>query len=114
MLPKTCGWVSLQEKCQFPDSGFEWNPKDKPELAAKRDGLSRMLMSSRLWAGWSSSVSFMKTFSPRTLNTTRTHSVAATMAGRSVLSSLKSLLETGEAMPFSPDCAAKKAEPAIK
>jgi uncharacterized protein YndB with AHSA1/START domain len=83
---------------------YTWNPKDKPELAAKRDGPSRVTYELTPMGSQVKLRLIHENLLPEDIEKDPTTFKGINNGWPAVLSSLKSLLETGEAIVFSPAC----------
>jgi len=80
---------------------YTWNPKDKPELAQKRDGLSRVTYELTPMGPLVKFRLIHENLLPEDLEKDPSTFQGINNGWPAVLSSLKSLLETGEAISFS-------------
>jgi uncharacterized protein YndB with AHSA1/START domain len=83
---------------------YTWNPKDKPELAKKRDGLSRVTYELTPMGPQVKLRLIHENLLPEDIEKNPNTFRGVNNGWPAVLSSLKSLLETGEAIAFSPSC----------
>jgi uncharacterized protein YndB with AHSA1/START domain len=83
---------------------YTWNPKDKPELLAKRDGPSRVTYELTPMGSQVKLRLIHENLLPEDIEKDPTTFKGINNGWPAVLSSLKSLLETGEAIAFSPAC----------
>jgi uncharacterized protein YndB with AHSA1/START domain len=83
---------------------YTWNPKDKPELAKKRDGLSRVTYELSPMGPQVKLRLIHENLLPEDLEKDPNTFRGINNGWPAVFSSLKSLLETGEAIAFSPSC----------
>ena len=81
---------------------YTWNPKDKPELARKRDGLSRVTYELTPMGAQVRLRLIHGNLLPEDLENDPNTFRGINNGWPAVLSSLKSLLETGKAISFSP------------
>lgn len=80
---------------------YTWNPEDRPELARKRDGLSRVTYELTPMGRQVKLRLIHENLLPEDLETDPNTFRGINNGWPAVLSSLKSLLETGEAISFS-------------
>jgi uncharacterized protein YndB with AHSA1/START domain len=83
---------------------YTWNPKDKSELAKKRDGLSRVTYDLTPMGPQVKLRLIHENLLPEDLEKNPNTFRGVNNGWPAVLSSLKSLLETGGAIAFSPSC----------
>ena len=83
---------------------YTWNLKDKPELAKKRDGLSRVTYELTPMGPQVKLRLIHENLLPEDVEKDPTTFRGINNGWPAVLSSLKSLLETGEAIAFTPAC----------
>ena len=83
---------------------YTWNPKDRPELAKKRNGLSRVTYELKPMGAQVKLRLIHENLLPEDLERDPNTFRGINNGWPAVLSSLKSLLETGEAISFSPGC----------
>jgi len=88
---------------------YTWNPKDKPELAKKRDSLSRVTYELTPMGKQVKFRLIHENLLPEDIEKDPTTFRGINNGWPAVISSLKSLLETGEPIAFSSDCVAKAA-----
>lgn len=88
---------------------YTWNPKDKPELAKKRDSLSRVTYELTPMGKQVKFRLIHENLLPDDIEKDPTTFRGINNGWPAVISSLKSLLETGEPIAFSSDCVAKAA-----
>lgn len=81
---------------------YTWNPKDKPELAGKRDGLSRVTYELTPMGPLVRLRLIHENLLPEDLEKDPNTFHGVNNGWPAVLSSLKSLLETGQAIAFVP------------
>lgn len=86
---------------------YTWNPKDRPELANKRNGLSRVTYELTPMGAQVRLRLIHENLLPEDLERNPNTFRGINNGWPAVLSSLKSLLETGKAIELSPDCSAK-------
>lgn len=84
---------------------YTWNPKDKPEVAAKRDSLSRVTYELTPMGAQVKFRLIHENLLPEDIEKDPNTFRGINNGWPAVISSLKSLLETGEAISFSSDCA---------
>ena len=80
---------------------YTWNPKDKPELAKKREGLSRVTYELKPMGALVRLRLIHENLLPEDMEKDPNTFRGINNGWPGVLSSLKSLLETGEPLPFS-------------
>ena len=83
---------------------YTWNPKDKPELAAKRDGLSQVTYELTPMGSLVKFRLIHENLLPEDIEKDPNTFQGINNGWPAVISSLKTLLETGEVMVFSPAC----------
>jgi uncharacterized protein YndB with AHSA1/START domain len=83
---------------------YTWNPKDKPEVAKKRDSLSRVTYELTPMGALVKLRLIHENLLPEDLEKDPTKFQGINNGWPAVLSSLKSLLETGEPITFSAAC----------
>ena len=86
---------------------YTWNPKDKPELAAKRDGLSRVTYEITPMGREVRFRLIHENLMPEDMEKDPNTFRGINNGWPAVISSLKSLLETGQPISFSSPCATK-------
>jgi len=84
---------------------YTWNPKDKPEVARKRESLSRVTYELTPMGSFVRLRLVHENLLPDDVETDPNTFRGINNGWPAVMSSLKSLLETGQAMQFMPDCA---------
>lgn len=84
---------------------YTWNQKDSPELAAKRKGLSRVTYELTPMGNQVRLRLLHENLLPEDVEQNPNTFRGINNGWPAVISSLKSLLETGEPMDFSPSCA---------
>jgi uncharacterized protein YndB with AHSA1/START domain len=83
---------------------YTWNPKDTPEVAKKRDSLSRVTYELTPMGSTVRLRLVHENLLPEDMEKDPNTFRGINNGWPAVLSSLKSLLETGEAIPFHPTC----------
>lgn len=83
---------------------YTWNTKDRPELAAKRNGLSRVTYELSPMGSQVKLRLLHENLLPEDIEKNPNTFRGVNNGWPAVLSSLKSLLETGEAIAMSPSC----------
>lgn len=83
---------------------YTWNQKDKPEVAKKRDGLSRVTYELTSMGSQVRLRLIHENLLPEDIEQDPNTFRGINNGWPAVLSSLKSLLETGEAIAFKPAC----------
>ncbi len=83
---------------------YTWNPKDKPEVAQKRDSLSRVTYELMPMGSQVRLRLIHENLLPEDVEKDPNTFRGINNGWPAVLSSLKSLLETGEAIAFTPSC----------
>ena len=83
---------------------YTWNPKDKPEVARKRDSLSRVTYELTPIGPQVKFRLIHENLLPEDIEKDPNTFRGINNGWPAVISSLKSLLETGEAIAFSPSC----------
>jgi uncharacterized protein YndB with AHSA1/START domain len=86
---------------------YTWNPKDRPELAKKRDSLSRVTYELTPMGQMVKFRLIHENLLPEDIEKDPNTFKGVNNGWPAVISSLKSLLETGRAIEFEPDCASK-------
>jgi uncharacterized protein YndB with AHSA1/START domain len=86
---------------------YTWNPKDKPEVAKKRDSLSRVTYELTPMGELVRLRLIHENLLPEDVEKNPNTFKGINNGWPAVLSSLKSLLETGAAMEFSSPCSSK-------
>jgi uncharacterized protein YndB with AHSA1/START domain len=88
---------------------YTWNQKDKPEIAKKRDGLSRVTYELTPMGPQVKFRLIHENLLPEDIEKDPTTFRGINNGWQAVISSLKSLLETGEPIAFTSDCRGKGA-----
>ncbi len=83
---------------------YTWNPKDEPEVAAKREGPSRVTYELKPMGQMVRFRLIHENLLPEDIEKDPDTFRGINNGWPAVISSLKSLLETGEAIAFSPSC----------
>jgi uncharacterized protein YndB with AHSA1/START domain len=83
---------------------YTWNPKDTPEVAKKRDSLSRVTYELTPMGPQVKFRLIHENLLPEDIEKDTNSFRGINNGWPAVISSLKSLLETGEAMAFKPSC----------
>ena len=89
---------------------YTWNTKDKPELAAKRQGLSRVTYELIPMGPQVKLRLIHENLLPEDIEKDPTTFRGINNGWPAVLSSLKSLLETGQAIAYTSDCGTRHAD----
>lgn len=83
---------------------YTWNPKDKPELAKKRDGLSRVTYELKPMGALVRFRLIHENLLPEDIEKDPNTFHGINNGWPAIISSLKSLLETSDALEFSTSC----------